>query len=374
MEIKKIEANDSSLIRTFINLPTRLYKDDPHWVPPLSFEIASVFNRKKNPFYKHSEAAFFIAFDHLNQPAGRIAIIDNRKYNEFNHERTAFFYLFECVQDKNISTALFQAGFGWALKQGLDKIIGPKGFTVFDGLGTLIKGFEHRPAFGIPYNPPYYPELITSAGFSPENDIVSGYLDKNFKMPEKIIYIDEMVKKRRGLYIKSFKNRKELQAFLPRLKELYNEALNETIGNTPLSDEEVKLLANQMLWFADPSLIKVVMKENLPVGFLFAYPDISAALQRTKGHLLPFGWVNLLLELHNTKWININGAGIIHGYRGLGGTALLFTEMYNSFKEGKYCYADLVQIGVENDQMQRELCDMGIDFYKTHRVYTRSLS
>lgn len=281
--------------------------------------------------------------------------------------------MFECIQDKNISLALFQTGFEWALNQGLDKIIGPKGFTVFDGLGTLVQGFEHRPAFGIPYNPPYYPELITSAGFSPENDIVSGYLDKNFQMQEKIIHIAEMVKKRRGLYIINFKNRKELRVFLPRLKELYNGSLNETDGNTPLSDEEVKMLANQMLWFANPRLIKIVMKDDLPVGFLFAYPDISAALQRTKGYLFPFGWINLLFELHYTKWININGAGIIHGYRGLGGTALLFTEIYNSFREGKYWFADLVQIGLENDQMQRELGDLGINFYKTHRIYSRIL-
>ena len=374
MEIIKIDTSNPKLVKTFINLPARIYKDIPQWVPPLSSDISSIFNRKRNPFYLHSDASFFLAINDFSQIVGRIAIINNRKYNEFNHERTAFFYLFECIDDKNISQALFQAGFDWALQQGLNKILGPKGFSVFDGLGTLIKGYEHRPAFGLPYNPPYYPGLIQAAGFSTESDIVSGYLDKSFHMPEKIIQTAELVKKRRGLSIKRFKNRKELRDFLPNLKELYNGTLNETDGNIPLSDEEVSHLANQMLWFADPKLIKIVMKGNQPVGFLFAYPDISAALQHTKGRLLPFGWVNLLRELHNTEWININGAGIIHGYRGLGGTSLLFTEMYDSFRNGKYLYADLVQIGVDNDRMQRELRDLGINFYKTHRIYSRMLS
>ena len=113
------------------------------------------------------------------------------------------------------------------------------------------------------------------------------------------------------------------------------------------------------------------MKDDDPVGFLFAYPDISAALQRTHGHLFPFGWLDMLLELKRTKWININGAGILGKYRGLGGTAILFSEMYKSVAESRYRYADVVQIGVENDKMQRELTDLGINFYKTHRLYQR---
>jgi len=136
----------------------------------------------------------------------------------------------------------------------------------------------------------------------------------------------------------------------------------------------VKVLANQLIRFSDPNLIKIIRKGDQLVGFLFAYPDISAALQRTHGRLFPFGWINLLLELRRTRWININGAGMVEAYRGLGGMALLFSEMYKSVVEsGRYRYADLVQISTDNDKMQLELRKLGIDFYKTHRVYQRSL-
>jgi hypothetical protein len=140
-----------------------------------------------------------------------------------------------------------------------------------------------------------------------------------------------------------------------------------------LTDDEIKGLANQLLWFADPSLVKIVMKGNEAVGFLLAYPDISAALQRTKGKLLPAGWLEMLKELRRTKWININGIGMIEGYRGLGGTALLFNEMFKSVKESRYRFADLVQVGLENQNMLRELRELGIDFYKQHRVYIREI-
>ena len=83
----------------------------------------------------------------------------------------------------------------------------------------------------------------------------------------------------------------------------------------PLSSVDIKTLANQLLWFADPKLIKILMKDNRLIGFLLAYPDISAALQRCRGRLFPFGWLDILLEMKRTTWVNINGAAIMERYR-----------------------------------------------------------
>jgi hypothetical protein len=132
-------------------------------------------------------------------------------------------------------------------------------------------------------------------------------------------------------------------------------------------------MADQIVWFADPRLIKIVFKDDEPVGFMFAYPDPSAAVQRTRGRLFPLGWMDLLRELKRTPWVNINGAGIVERYRGLGGTAILFSEMHKSIVEGRFKHADLVQIGADNAPMQRELRSLGIDFFKTHRLYRRAL-
>jgi hypothetical protein len=203
--------------------------------------------------------------------------------------------------------------------------------------------------------------------------LVSGYLSASAPLPDKILQVAELVQKRRGLRVARYRTRRDLRALVPRLGELYNDSLSGTSGNVPLTDDEIKSLADQILWFADPRLIKIVFKGDLPVGFLFAYPDISAAVQRTRGRVFPFGWIDLLRELRQTKWININGAGIIEKYRGSGGTALLFSEMSKSIIEGGFQHADIVQIGVDNDRMQRELRDLGIDFYKTHRMYQRAL-
>jgi hypothetical protein len=373
MRIIEINTENTHQVNQFLDLPFNIYAKTPEWVPPLSIDARRMLDRKHHPYYQHSQAAFFMVIDEGNEPVGRIAVLDNRHYNEYNQASTAFFYLFECENNPDASLQLFEAAFHWARERNLNRITGPRGFSALDGLGMLVKGFEYRPAFGLLYNLAYYPALVEAAGFEADGELVSGYLNRSMQFPERIHQVARLLQERRGLHVAHFASRSNLRHFVPKLKELYNGALGVGDGNIPLTDEEVDALASQMIWFADPRLIKIVYKGQQPVGFLLAYPDISAALQRSHGRIFPFGWIGLLLELKRTKWININGAGMLEGFRGVGGTALLFSEMYKSVIENRYEHADIVQIGVENDKMQREMRKLGIEFYKVHRVYSRSI-
>ena len=373
MNIVQVDHTNRKQIRDFLNLPTQIYRNIPQWVPPLEGDERSRLDRRRYPFYKHSEAAFFLAYK-KGATVGRLAVLDNHLYNDHNHEKTAFFYLFECESDPESTSGLFKVAYDWARCRGLNKILGPKGFTALDGLGLLVRGFERRPALGLPYNPPYYLELIEAQGFEKANEIVSGYMGEDIQFPERIHELAARIQERRGLKIARFHTRHELRGALNHLKTLYNGALEGTSNGTPITDEEIKSLAEQMLWFADPNLIKIVMKGDRPVGFLLAYPDISKALQKTKGRLFPFGWITILHELRTTDWLNINGAGMIEEYRGLGGTAMLYSEMFKSVVENpRYRHVEVVQIGLENEKMLREMENFGLDFYKLHRTYQKNL-
>ncbi len=153
MNIIQIDLSNKKQVKDFLDLPFRIYKDTPQWVPPLQMDDRIRLNPKRYPFYQHSQAGFFLAYEGT-RPVGRIAVMDHRLYNEYNNEETAFFYLFECENDGQIAEVLFESAFKWARARGLTKILGPKGFTVMEGFGLLVKGFEHRPAFGQPYNLP----------------------------------------------------------------------------------------------------------------------------------------------------------------------------------------------------------------------------
>jgi hypothetical protein len=373
MRIFKVDLSDRKQVQDFLALPARVYHDVPQWVPPLGRDERLRLDPRHYPYYRHSTAAFFLASQD-GLPLGRIAVLDNRLFNEYNHEKTAFFYLFECMPDPEAAGALFESAMDWAKKRGLEKLLGPRGFTALDGLGLLVRGYQHRPAFGLPYNPPYYVGFVESHGFESTAEIVSGYMSTDCRFPEHIHDLAMRIQVRRGLHIARFATRRQLRQALKNLKVLYNDALAGSTDGIPLTEAEVDALASQMLWFADPHLIKIVMKGERPVGFLFAYPDISAALQKTRGRIFPFGWIALMRELHRTDRININGAGMIEEFRGSGGTAILYSEMFKSVADNpRYHHAEIVQIGLENDKMQREMKNFGVDFFKLHRIYQQKL-
>ena len=372
MEIITVDTRSKQDCQVYMDLPFKLYKDSPYWVPPLAMDARAVLDRKQYPYYQHSDAQFFLALEQ-GETIGRIAVLENTRYNDFNHERTAFFYQFECFNNEQAALALFETAFEWARCRGLNNIIGPKGFTPLDGMGLLVQGFEQLPALGIPYNHDYYPALVEAAGFIKRNDVDSGVISGNFTIPETIHKVAERIKQRRDLHVMEFRKRSDLRKLVSRLGELYNGALEGTEGNYPPTQAEIDGMAQQILWFADPKLIKIVMKGDDPVGFLLAYPDISEALQQTKGRLFPFGWWSILRSLRNTRVININGAGLLPEHRGMGGMAILYSEMEKSIRQGDYDDAELVQVGQENQKMQRELTRLGVTMNKVHRVYQRDL-
>jgi GNAT superfamily N-acetyltransferase len=197
MDILRIETTNKHDVKRFLDYPFQLYRDVPQWVPPFASDAERMLDRKKHPFYQHSAAEFFVAVK-AERVVGRLAVLDHRPYNEWNHSQTAFLYLFEAENDREVSQGLFDAAFEWARKRGLTRVYGPKGFSALDGMGLLVRGFGQRPALGIPYNPDYYSALWEDAGFENAGDVVSGYLGPDFVMPEKVMKVAELVQQRRG--------------------------------------------------------------------------------------------------------------------------------------------------------------------------------
>jgi len=336
-------------------------------------DIKKIF-KPENAFYKYGEAAFFLAIDKDNHPLGRLAVANNTRYNQFHKSKTAFFYYFECVDDHKVAGGLFEKGFDWAKEKGLNHMIGPKGFTVLDGFGLLIEGFEYQPAFGQAYNLAYYPALIEVQGFSKVKDILTGWVDRNTKWPEKIIKAANIIEKRRCIQTPTFKTKSDLLSIKDDLHTLYNDSLAEPAGNPPLTDEDMDQMVAQLLWIVDPKLIKIMYDDKKPIGFILAYPDIGSALQRSKGRLFPFGWLQILLERKRTQWIDLNGAGVIKEYQRLGVTSIIINELYKNLMESdQYQYGELLQFREENINSLLEASNIDIHFHKKHRLYEKGL-
>lgn len=371
---EKIDTGSKPLVRRFIALPYRLYAGHPQWVPPLLGDMELMLNRSKHPFYQHSDADFFLA-TRDGRDVGRIAALENKRYNDYHKTRQAQFYLFDCENDPETVAALFEQVVAWARARGLTRLVGPKGFGPLDGYGLLVEGFEHRQLMTMMnYNYDYYPKLVAALGFEKEVDFVSCYLSRDaFRLPERVHRIADRVQERGLLRVRRFASKRELAAWAGRIGQAYNKAFVNNWEYYPLTEAEVKYVVDNIMLVADHRLIKIIAHDDDAVGFLFAFPDVSAALQRARGHLFPLGLPDLLLDMRRTQWVALNGAGILPEFQGHGGNALLYSEMEKTIREFHFLHADLTQVAETAVQMRRDLVNLGGKPYKNHRVYGRAL-
>jgi len=375
LAIEKVDTGNKSQVRRFVELPYRLYANTPPWVPPLLIDAYTYLNRKKHPFHEHSDVDFFLALRD-GKDVGRIAAIENKPFNKYHNTKKADFYFFDCEDDLDAGTALFDTVSDWAQRRGLNGLVGPKGMGPLDGYGVLVFGYEHRQTMTmLNYNFPYYQQLVEAQGFVKEVDFVSCFLPADkFQIPERVERITQRVMQRGGLEVKKFKNKKELVSWAPRIGKAYNDAFVNNWEYYPLTQREIDFVVENIMTIADHRLIKIIAHGEDVVGFLFAFHDISAALQRAHGRLFPFGLIDILLELRRTDTVAVNGMGILPEYQGHGGNALLYSEMGHTLLDFKqFVHVEMAQVAETTGQMRADLKNLNGVEYKNHRVYRKSI-
>jgi hypothetical protein len=172
-----------------------------------------------------------------------------------------------------------------------------------------------------------------------------------------------------------FRNKQEMVSkWAKPIGAAYNRAFVANWEYSPLTDRELDLLVDSLMPVLEPELVKIILHENEVVGFVFAFADVSAALQRARGKLNPLSLLDLMLDMRRTPWVALNGAGILPEYHGRGGNALMYVEMEKTMREsGRFQHAELTQIAETAVQMRRDVLRVGGKPYKNHRVYRRSL-
>ena len=374
--IEKVDTENKSQVKRFVQFYYDLYKDCPQWVPPLFMDAYLPLNRKKHPFFEHSDADFFLAVRD-GKVVGRICVGENKLFNEYHKTRKAQFYFFDTIDDLEVAKALFETAFDWARQRGLDTMIGPKGLSPFDGYGILIEGFEQRQMMTMMnYNYDYYPKLVDALGFEKEVDFVSCYLPSDaFKIPERVERIAQWAMKRGNLWVKHFKSKKELVGkWAHRIGRAYNKTFINNWEYYPFTQGDVDYAVQNVFMVADYRLIKLIMHDEDIVGFLFAFPDASGALQRAKGRLFPFGLIDLLIEMKRTKTVSGNGMGVLPEFQGTGGNALLYYELGKTVLDNyNFKFVEMTQVAETTKQMRADLKNLNGVEYKNHRVYRKAI-
>ena len=372
--IEKVDVDSKSDVNRFIQFQFDLYKDCSQFCPSFRDDIRLMLNKKKHPFYQHSDGEFYLAIRD-GKIVGRIGVMINTLFNEYHKVKKGQFNLFDSIDDQEVANALFEAAFKYCRDRGMTEIVGPKGLSAFDGYGILYDGFQYNQMMiMVSYNYPYYSKLLENIGFEKEVDFASCHINsQNYVIPEKIREVARRVIERGKFQVIEFKNRNEVKKIADQIGATYNNSFVNNWEYYPMSEGEINLLVSNLLSIVNPKLVKLITYDQKIVGFMLAFPDITSALQRHDGKITLPALIDIMISLRRTKSVSVNGAGILPEYQGRGGNALLYYEMEKTLKGFGFEDWELTQVAETAVQMRKDLTMAGGEFYKTHRVFHKML-
>jgi hypothetical protein len=372
LTLHTVEDSRSPFAAEFINLPHRIFRDNPYWVPWFHQDMRSILDRN-HPFFEHSQGEFFLV-RREGRAVARLAALENKNFNEYQGRKDARFYFFDSFDDPEAAHLLFQRVEEWARERKLDRVIGPQGLSGMTGAGILIDGYDRRAAMTMMnYHLPYYRELVESYGFEVYKDFVSAYLDAvAYQTPPKIKRVAEISLKRGSFWIPELRKKSELRSLGREIGKIYNESWVDHEEYCPMTEAELNQLVDSLVTVTDPRIIKVIRAGEEIAGFLLTFPDLSPAIQKSKGRVTPLSLARLLYQKKTTREFIINGVGVLPKFQKTGATALLYYELERTLK-GRALWAEMTQIAETTDLMLSDMETLGGEVYKRHRVYQRWL-
>ncbi|HEX3041493.1 MAG TPA: hypothetical protein VHP56_05335 [Solirubrobacterales bacterium] len=365
-------------LKRFVKVPFGLHRESEQWVPPLVFERMQFLDRKKNPWFEHGEAEFFLA-ERDGEAVGRISAHLDRRWDEFQGGKDAMFGFFEAAEDPEVVGALFDAASEWALARGRERLLGPMDFTTNDEIGILIEGFELEPMILEPWHPPYYQRLIEAEGFGKAMDVLMwelrmGELKEGEKFDPSIHEAAEKALHDEGITIRNMRKR-EMAGEVRRFMDVYNEAWGNNWGFVPITDAEVEFQAKNLKQVLDEEWTFMAEKDGEVIGAALTLPDINQVMAGLNGRLLPFGWAKFLLGKRKIDRLRVFALGVKHDYRHTGVAAGLYLEHIKmAALPDKIHWGEMGWILETNKPMNRAMEGMGGKIVKKYRLYERSLA
>jgi GNAT superfamily N-acetyltransferase len=357
-------------LRDFVKFPYALYRHDPNWVPQLLIDDYKKLNRAKHPFWKHAAGEFFLARKD-GKVVGRIAAIHDEIWQKTHQEKAAYWGWFECIDDAEVAKALFDAALAWARRRGCARIIGPMSPNANDLIGTQIEGFNGPPVIMMSYNPPYYDRIIQGYGHRKWKDLIAWLVD-NPEIPERLAKIMPRVETKGGFTIRTL-NMKDFANEYDRFQALYNQYEQVNAVFTPMTPEEMKLMANDLKMALDPDMVLFAEVDGKPVGVSLTIPDYNVAYKAARGRLFPFGIFHLLTAKKKTHLVRTLSLGVLKDYRNRGIDLALY---YHSYKNGVpkgWWAGEMSWVEEDNVAMTNSAIKLGGKPYRKYRVYEHAL-
>ncbi len=351
----------------FIEFMWTMNHASPSWVPPLRMDRRKLMDRKKNPFYQHADAEFYIA-ERGGEMVGRIGAIVNHNHNREHAESMGFFGFFESVNDQAVANVLLDTAREFVRAHGATALRGPVTPSVNDEYGLLVDGFDKTPAVLMPYNSPYYATLLEGYGLRKLKDLYAYHMKQATVYSERLERANALVKQRQGLEIRQL-DMKHFREGVEKIKAVYNRAWAKNWGAVPMTDHEMDALATDLKQVIVPELVIFAEKQGKTIGFALSLPDINQALRFNRSGGLVTGLWHLWTKKKHIDTVRIIALGTLPEFLNTGAAGVLFYETAVRAKRLGYAYGEASWVLEDNDRMVKSAEALNGVISKRYRLY-----
>ncbi len=353
---------------------------DPHWIAPLRALEAPRFDEKKNPWFRHGEAAFWVA-ERNGRPVGRISAQVDHSHLKLRDDGTGFFGFFEAVDDQQIADVLFAAAGAWLREKGMRRCLGPFSLNINEESGLLVDGFNCPPRMMMGHAQPHYSKLVEAAGFSKAVDMYAYLTPMDSALPFKqIAWLKRGLARNSSLAIRPL-DTKHIDDDIRTMVRIFNAAWADNWGFIPLTDEDVAHMAREMKLILIPELVSFATVNGEPAAMCVALPDVNEIIRGLDGRLWPTGWAKLAWRLFTRRsyvaGTRVPFMGVLPEYKNKPLGSLLAMLTVGAVREASLklrmpvCEMSWVLEG--NSQTRHSIESIGGRIYKTYRMYEKAL-
>ena len=371
-EVRRV--NSKRDLRAFIELPFRLYRDEPNWVAPLRFERRQFLDRGRNPFFEHGRAEYYLGVRD-GRVIGRITAQFDDAFNRYHDNRWGMFGWLEFEDDPEVVPALLKAASAWLRQHGRDHMIGPMDFTMNDESGVLIEGFDREPFVKQPWHPPYYARRLEEVGMAKAMDLFMWELEisDREKMRPILFELAADVEPKHGVKLRrmSFWH---LRREMDRFADVYNSAWADNWDFRPYSKADLDMLAQELWLVFDKPWFMVAERDDETVAVAITIPDINQVLRKMNGRLLPLGWWHFLRKGKIIDRVRVGFLGVKPEFQHTGVAAKMYVEHFDMARIRPQTWGEMGWILETNKNMNRAMEAMGGRIVRRFRVYERTIA
>ncbi len=368
--------------KAFVDLPFRLYANDPHWVPPLKNEALGLITPAKNGWFSHAKAQLFLA-ERSGLIVGRIsAHIDTLALTMDPAQGfgpgVGQWGLME-AEDDSVFRALLASAEQWLRDQGMTRALGPISMSIWEEPGLLIEGYDHDPTIMMGHAKPEYRGWIEAAGYAPVKQLLTYDLDITKEFPPIVQRIIKSGEKNERIRIREV-DKSKFDEEAATILAILNDAWSDNWGFVPLTPPEIKDVGVKLKPIVFNDLIRIAELDGRPVAFMITLPDLNEAIKPLKGSLLPFGWAKLLLWLRKpqVRTMRVPLMGVVKELQASRMASQLAFMMIEYIRRAsiKHYGASRGEIGwiLDDNQGMRSIATtINCEINKVYQVYERTL-